>query len=66
LYRAEESWQLVEEASGEKVCETVIPQEIAWRIFTKGIDRQSALSQIKVTGDTKLGQHILGMISIVA
>jgi uncharacterized protein (TIGR03083 family) len=66
LYRAEESWQLVEEASGEKVCETVIPQEIAWRIFTKGIDRQSALSKIKVTGDTKLGQHILGMISIVA
>ncbi len=66
LYRAEESWQLAEEPIGEKISETTIPQEIAWRIFTKGIDRESALSQIRVTGDTKLGQHVLGMISIVA
>src|SRR5882762_2966463 len=66
LYRAEESWQLVEEPSGEKISETTILQEIAWRIFTKGIDRESALRQVKVTGDTKLGQHVLAMISIVA
>ncbi len=66
LYRAEQSWQLLQEPSGEKVSETIIPQEIAWRIFTKGIDRDSALSQAKISGDTKLGQHILGMISIVA
>jgi len=66
LYRVEESWQLVQKPIGEKTSETTIPQEIAWRIFTKGIDRESALSQTKVTGDTKLGQHVLGMISIVA
>ncbi len=66
LYRAEESWRLVEEPVGEKASETVIPQEIAWRIFTKGIDRESARSQVRVTGDVKLGRHVLGMISIVA
>ncbi len=66
LYRAEESWQLAEEPIGEKISETTIPQEIAWRIFTKGIDRESTLSQVRVTGDTKLGQHVLAMISIVA
>jgi len=65
LYRAEETWQLVEEPFGEKVSETTIPEEIAWRIFTKGIDGESAQSQVKVTGDVKLGQHVLGMISIV-
>ncbi len=66
LYRAEESWRLVEEPFGEKTAETTIPQEIAWRIFTKGIDRESAQSQVRVTGDVKLGRHVLGMISIVA
>jgi hypothetical protein len=66
LHRAGESWQLVEEPFGEKTSETIIPQEIAWRIFTKGIDRESALSRTKVTGDTTLGQHVLEMISIVA
>ena len=66
LYRAEEVWQLIEAPTGEAASETTIPQEIAWRIFTKGIDRQSALAQVKVSGDASLGLHVLGMVSIVA
>ena len=66
LYRAEETWQLIDEPFGQKASETTIPQEIAWRIFTKGIDRESALSQVKVAGDCALGLHVLGMVSIVA
>ena len=66
MYRAEETWQFLEEPFGEKASETTLPQEIAWRIFTKGIERESALSQVKVTGDVALGLHVLGMISIVA
>jgi uncharacterized protein (TIGR03083 family) len=66
LCRVGEAWKLLREPAGEKVSETTIPQDIAWRIFTKGIDRESALSQLNITGDTKLGQHVLGMISIVA
>ena len=66
LYRAEDGWRLIAEAAGEKASETTIPQEIAWRIFTKGIDRESAESQVTVTGDPKLGLHVLGMISVVS
>lgn len=66
LYRADDGWQLIAEPLGEKVAETTIPQEIAWRIFTKGIDRKVAESQVRVTGDPKLGAHVLGMISIVS
>jgi uncharacterized protein (TIGR03083 family) len=66
LCRVGEAWELLREPAGEKVSETAIPQDIAWRIFTKGIDWESALSQLNITGDTKLGQHVLRMISIVA
>ena len=66
LYRADEVWQLIEAPTGEAASETTIPQEIAWRIFTKGIDRQSALAQVKVSGDASLVLHVLGMVSIVA
>jgi uncharacterized protein (TIGR03083 family) len=66
LCRVEQEWELLREPAGEKTSETTIPQEIAWRIFTKGIDRETALSQVKITGDSKLCQHVLGMISIVA
>lgn len=66
LRRTAKAWRLIEQPSGEKVAEATIPQEIAWRIFTKGIDRQSALTQMKVTGDPEFAFHVLRMVSIVA
>lgn len=66
LSRIEQAWQLTEEPLGDKLSETIIPQEIAWRIFTKGIDRESALLQVKISGDTQLGLHALQVVSIVA
>ena len=65
LFRAEQAWRLTEEPLGDKLSETTIPQEIAWRIFTKGIDREAALPQVKISGDTKLGLHAFQVISIV-
>jgi uncharacterized protein (TIGR03083 family) len=66
LSRAEQAWRLTEEPLGDKLSETTIPEEIAWRIFTKGIDRESALPQVQISGDTKLGLHALRVISVVA
>jgi len=65
LFRKGAAWTLIESPIGEIISETTIPQEIAWRIFTKGIMRSEAESQVRATGDTELGLHVLGMISIV-
>jgi uncharacterized protein (TIGR03083 family) len=65
LFRDSDSWRLISSAIGEKISETNIPQEIAWRIFTKGIAQEAANSQVHVTGDSKIGLHVLGMVSIV-
>ena len=65
LYRDVEAWKLVGTSVGEKISETIIPPEIAWRVFTKGIDHASATAQVKVTGDVELGLHVLGMVTIV-
>ena len=46
LYRDGERWVQVEVPEGQQVSETTIPQGIAWRIFTKGIDRKAATSQV--------------------
>jgi uncharacterized protein (TIGR03083 family) len=65
LFRERDTWRLLSEAVGEEASRTVIPQEIAWRIFTKGISHESAKAQIEVKGDAELGQHVLTMVSIV-
>jgi uncharacterized protein (TIGR03083 family) len=65
LFRDSEDWKLIAAPAGETISETTIPQEIAWRIFTKGITREAAEAQAVVTGDTEIGLHVLGMVSIV-
>jgi len=74
LSREERSWVLTEDApvqpaggkTARPAAETIIPEEIAWRIFTKGISRDSALSQVQITGDSALALPVLSMVSIVS
>jgi uncharacterized protein (TIGR03083 family) len=65
LYRDGDRWVQVEAPQGRQISETTIPQEIAWRIFTKGIDREFAAAQVSVIGDRQLGLHVLRMVSII-
>lgn len=65
LFRDGGAWTLIASPAGEKISEVTIPQEIAWRIFTKGIASEEAGSQLEVTGDRQVALHILKMISIV-
>lgn len=60
-----DGWELVPSATGEIASNTSIPQEIAWRIFTKGISREEARAKVELSGDLELGSHILGMTAIV-
>ena len=64
LYRGE-TWMLASEPVGTTVATATIPQDIAWRIFTKGIAREGAREHIRVTGDEALGNHVLNMLAIV-
>lgn len=66
LARVEENWLLAQNSLAPPAAETIIPQEIAWRIFTKGISRESALSQVKHSGDSALALPVLSMIAIVS
>lgn len=66
LLRDQGGWQLVNQAAGKKACEVTIPQEIAWLVFTKGMNREAAAGQTKIEGDRAMGLHVLEIIAIVA
>jgi uncharacterized protein (TIGR03083 family) len=65
LYRDQAEWRLVEDPQGTQTAEATVSQDIAWRLFTKGISREAAASRLEVTGDRDLGEHILEMVAIV-
>jgi uncharacterized protein (TIGR03083 family) len=66
LFRGATGWVLVEDSVDEFAARVSIPQSLAWRIFTKGIDRQSAREQIEIHGDPGLGEKVLELTAIVA
>jgi uncharacterized protein (TIGR03083 family) len=66
LLRDGTGWRLTLSPGGEPISQTIIPEEIAWRIFTKGIGREEGRQLVRVSGDADLGRHVLDTIAIVA
>jgi len=58
-------WNFVSRLDKEAASRVTIPQELAWRVFTKGIDRVSARRQIAFDGNRDLGEKVLDLTAIV-
>jgi uncharacterized protein (TIGR03083 family) len=65
LLKGPAAWTLVRKPFGEIASRVTIPQALAWRLFTKGIDRESARAQVIVEGNPHLGEFILHLTAIV-
>jgi uncharacterized protein (TIGR03083 family) len=65
LFREAAGWVLVKELAGDFACRVTIPQALAWRVFTKGIDRDSARLQIAVSGNRDRAERVLHLTAIV-
>jgi hypothetical protein len=65
LSRGSTGWDFVNGPVADSAARVTIPQELAWRIFTKGIDRNSARAQVKIDGDPSLGEKVLSLTAVV-
>ena len=65
LSRGSIGWGLAKLPEGEFASRVRIPQELAWRVFTKGIDRDSARAQIEIEENRDLGKKVLQLTAIV-
>jgi uncharacterized protein (TIGR03083 family) len=58
-------WAFTASLTNLPAARVIIPQEIAWRVFTKGIDRQETLALSSLEGDRALGERIFHLTAIV-
>jgi uncharacterized protein (TIGR03083 family) len=65
LLAHDSQWRLAPGAHPSPSARVIIPEEIAWRIFTKGISRQSALPLCTCEGDPRLCEAVLSLVAIV-
>jgi uncharacterized protein (TIGR03083 family) len=66
LRRTSSAWALELPTNEDCSAGVMVPQEIAWRIFTKGIPHAAALEQVQIEGNHDLGLHVLNLTAIVA
>ena len=59
-------WELLAETNEKTTSEVIIKDKIAWRVFTKGIEREKAIAQSKIIGNTDLGQKIFELVAVMA
>ena len=65
LSRGSTQWGFVKPVVGEFASRVTIPQELAWRVFTKGIDRDAARRQIEVEGNLDLAEKVFQLTAVV-
>jgi uncharacterized protein (TIGR03083 family) len=59
------AWTFVRNSEAEYKSRVTIPQALAWRLFTKGIDPVFIQPQISFEGDPILGEKVLHLTAIV-
>jgi uncharacterized protein (TIGR03083 family) len=65
LLRSQDSWSFTSDLPTVIASHIIIPQSIAWRLFTKGIGRDSARAKLTIFGDKALAEHVLQLVAIV-
>jgi uncharacterized protein (TIGR03083 family) len=65
VYRTEEGWTLLLDSPTAPAATVEIPQNIAWRLFTKGIDRNQARSLAVIAGEASLAAPIFATTAII-
>src|SRR5690349_10847195 len=66
LVRQEQGWAFGDRMPADLAAAVTIPQEVAWRIFTRGIDIAAARKNVEFRGDAVLAGKILQLTAIVA
>jgi len=66
LARGQDSWLLYSGAAGNPTTRVSLDQETAWKLFSKSLSAERASRDIRIDGDQRLGQPVLGALAVMA
>lgn len=66
LLRERGEWRLYQGVPDQPDTDVILDEDIAWRLFTRGLDQSVAREHISLSGDRALGLKVLEMVSIIA
>jgi len=66
LIKKPEGWLLLAGKEERPSARIIMDQDAAWKLFSKGLSREAARSQIRLEGDARLGEPILNALAVMA
>lgn len=67
LRRGTDGWRLYAGLpEGAPATHVRLDQDVAWRLFTKGLSRDAALPRLEFRGDRRLGEGVLELLAVMA
>ena len=66
LLREDDRWTLYAQVDQPPTCTVTLPDQVAWKLFTKGLSPNQARKQAVIEGDPALAQPLLHMVSVIA
>jgi uncharacterized protein (TIGR03083 family) len=66
LTRVVDHWKMGNTYIEPPQAEISLDQEIAWKLFTKGLSSREAEKAVTITGDRALGEPVLSMLAVMA
>jgi hypothetical protein len=66
VHREGDGWALRVEADRAPAAQIALPQDVAWRAFTRGLDRHETMARASTTGNRGLALTALDAVSIIA
>ena len=66
LVREQRTWRLYAGRAGRSTAEVVIPQQAAWKLFTRWILKEEAMRDSEVRGDPTLAPRVFEMVAVIA
>ena len=63
--RADEDWRFDDEPAAAPSAHVIVPADVAWRLFTKGLSADAIAASCRSTGDAKLAAAVLATRAIV-
>lgn len=66
LVREQNKWSLYVGSARRPSAAVVMPQKIAWKLFTKWATREEALKASEIQGERSLALRAFDMISVIA
>ena len=66
LVRGPEGWRIFAGWEAGPAATVSLDQDAAWKLFSKGLNQESARRRIRIEGDPRLGEPVLGSLAVMA